>query len=209
MRSGTKNKKQAPPRPRGRPREFDPDQVLDRVRDVFIEKGFAAASLDDLAAAAGLNRPSLYAAFGDKEQLYIASLRRYGSQIAMALQAILSRTEPIERRLAAMYSAAVKLYTAPPRPSGCMIIGTAATEAPTHPKIAATAVALLAAIETILEGAFDEAVNQGELAADPSPATRARLAGAIFDTLAIRARFGSTAMDLEAFAHAMIPALCK
>ncbi|MFX9646043.1 TetR/AcrR family transcriptional regulator, partial [Acinetobacter baumannii] len=67
-------------RQRGRPREFDPDEVLDKVRAVFEEKGFAGASLDDLAAAAGLNRPSLYAAFGDKEQLYIHALRRYGAR---------------------------------------------------------------------------------------------------------------------------------
>ncbi|MEQ1712860.1 MAG: TetR family transcriptional regulator [Hyphomicrobium sp.] len=65
MRIGTKQPKRA----RGRPREFDADEVLDRVRAVFMQKGYSAASLDDLAAAAGLNRPSHYAAFGDKEQL--------------------------------------------------------------------------------------------------------------------------------------------
>ena len=56
-----------------------------------MAKGFAAASLDELAAAAGLNRPSLYAAFGDKEQLYIATLRFYGAKSVEGLDAILAR----------------------------------------------------------------------------------------------------------------------
>jgi AcrR family transcriptional regulator len=73
MRTSTKIAKPS----RGRPRSFIAEEVLDRVRAVFMTKGFAAASLDELAAAAGLNRPSLYAAFGDKEQLYIAALRFY------------------------------------------------------------------------------------------------------------------------------------
>ena len=85
MRNGTELAK----RSRGRPRAFIPSQVLDRVRTVFMEKGFAAASLDELAAASGLNRPSLYAAFGDKEQLYIATLRFYGEKSVEGLEAIL------------------------------------------------------------------------------------------------------------------------
>jgi AcrR family transcriptional regulator len=77
-------------RPRGRPRGFIAEEVLERVRTVFMEKGFAAASLDDLAAASGLNRPSLYAAFGDKEQLYITTLRFYGQKSLEGLDAILA-----------------------------------------------------------------------------------------------------------------------
>ena len=80
-------------RSRGRPRAFIPSEVLDRVRTVFMEKGFAAASLDELAAASGLNRPSLYAAFGDKEQLYIAALRFYGARSVEGLEAILDGRE--------------------------------------------------------------------------------------------------------------------
>ena len=84
MRNGTKKEKA----PRGRPRSFVADEVLERVRAVFMEKGFSAASLDDLAAAAGLNRPSLYAAFGDKEQLYLHTLNRYGAQSVAGMEAI-------------------------------------------------------------------------------------------------------------------------
>jgi AcrR family transcriptional regulator len=213
MRTGTKISAKAPARPlarpRGRPREFDADEVLARVRRVFIEKGFSAASLDDLAAAADLNRPSLYAAFGNKEELYVRALRHYGGRNVAALHTILSRRGTIEARLGEVYEAAVELYTAPPKAAGCMIVGTATVEAPTHRKIAAAAADLLAEIEAQFEQAFARAVAVGELAADPPPATRARLAGAILDTLAIRARLGAKPAELKAFARSTLPVICR
>lgn len=200
MRNGTK----MTARPRGRPRGFDTEEVLGRVRAVFMAKGFAAASLDELAAAAGLNRPSLYAAFGDKEQLYIAALRFYGAKSVEGLDAILAGPGSIEQRLGRVYNSAIDLYTAPPHRPGCMIVGTAAVEAPTHPRIAAVASELLAAIERSLERAFASSDLHGE----PSPATRARMAGAVLYAMAIRARLGIKAEDLRAFAASMVPTIC-
>lgn len=205
MRDDTESDK----RPRGRPREFDPDEVLDKVRVVFEEKGFAAASLDDLAAAAGLNRPSLYAAFGDKEQLYIHTLRRYGERISTRLDQILSEPGPIEARLAHTFASAVNLYCAPPRSPGCMIVGTAAVEARTHPEIAAAASAFLTSLEARLQQAFEAAADRGEIPSEPAPSTRARLTGAILDTLAVRARIGSSPESLKAFALSMVAAICR
>lgn len=205
MRNGTKREK----RPRGRPREFDADAVLDRVRNVFIEKGFAGASLEDLAKAAEVNRPSLYAAFGDKEQLYIHALRRYGMQVCAGLKGILGGKGRLEKRLATAYIAAIKLYTAPPLAPGCMIIGTATTEAPTHPQIAEAAKALLNETEKLLAQSFAAAIEAGEMKADPDPVTRARLAGALFDALAVRARLRAPPSELEALALSMIPAICR
>ena len=64
-----------------RPRSFDPDEALDLARDVFWQKGFQGASLDDITAATGLNKPSLYAAFGDKNALFLKVLDRYHARI--------------------------------------------------------------------------------------------------------------------------------
>jgi TetR/AcrR family transcriptional regulator, copper-responsive repressor len=212
MRTGTKipaETSRTPARPRGRPREFNTDEVLARVRRVFIEKGFAATSLDDLAAAAGLNRPSLYAAFGNKEELYVRALRHYAGRNIAVLRTILSRPGTIEARLGEVYKGAIDLYTAPPTAVGCMIICTATVEAPTHRQIAAAAAELLAEIEAELERAFAGAVAAGELPADPSPTIRARLAGAILDTLAVRARLGAKAADLRDFARSTVPVICR
>jgi AcrR family transcriptional regulator len=191
-------------RSRGRPRAFITDEVLDRVRVVFMEKGFAGASLDDLAAASGLNRPSLYAAFGDKEQLYIHTLRFYGARSIEGLDAILAEKGTIQNRLGKVYRASIDLYTAPPHRPGCLIVGTAAVEAPTHPRIAAVAAELLVAIETSLERAF---ATSG-LPPTPTPAARARMAGAILYAIAIRARLGTKAVELRAFAASMVQAIC-
>ena len=62
---------------RGRPRAYEPDVALGKALDLFRKDGFAATSLDDLAAATGMNRPSLYGAFGDKRELYIKTYQRY------------------------------------------------------------------------------------------------------------------------------------
>src|SRR3954466_14833928 len=66
-----------PPKRRGRPRAYEPDVALARALDVFWKDGFAATSLDDLSAATGMNRPSLYGAFGDKRELYKKSYESY------------------------------------------------------------------------------------------------------------------------------------
>jgi len=65
------------PKRRGRPRAYQPEIALGKALDLFRRGGFAATSLDDLSAATGMNRPSLYGAFGDKRELYIKSYRRY------------------------------------------------------------------------------------------------------------------------------------
>ncbi|MGL4284831.1 MAG: TetR/AcrR family transcriptional regulator [Phreatobacter sp.] len=195
-------------RPPGRPRSFSEADVLARVRMVFLEKGFSAASVDDLARAAGLNRPSLYAAFGNKEQLYLAVLAQYGAQSVAGIDAIMAGDDPIEQRLNRLYRAAIGLYTAPPRAQGCMIVGTASVEAPTHPDIARAAAAFIAGNEKALERAFARAVAAGELTAEPSPAIRARLGGAIFDTLAVRARIGAGIDELKAFAASTVVLIC-
>ena len=65
---------------RGRPRSFDADRVLGQVRDTFWRHGFAGTSMDQLSAATGLHKPSLYGAFGDKKALYMETLNRYRAE---------------------------------------------------------------------------------------------------------------------------------
>ena len=63
---------------RGRPRKFDKDAVLQLIVNVFWEKGYSGTSLDDLAVATSLSRPSLYAAYGNKLSMYLAALEMFG-----------------------------------------------------------------------------------------------------------------------------------
>jgi AcrR family transcriptional regulator len=73
-------KGKAPRKPRGRPRSFDRDHALEQAMEVFWKKGFEGASISDLTEAMGINPPSLYAAFGDKEKLFLESIERYTSR---------------------------------------------------------------------------------------------------------------------------------
>ena len=86
-----------------RPRSFDSDQALDLARDVFWRKGFQSTSLDDITAATGLAKPSLYAAFGDKNALFLKILDRYQASIVANAERILnegpSARDAVERWL--------------------------------------------------------------------------------------------------------------
>src|SRR6202049_4003329 len=105
----------------GRPRSFDPDKALDSAVDVFWSKGYEGASLADLTKAMGINRPSLYAAFGDKEKLFRKVLDRYAegpaSYSSAALQEPTSRAV-VERLL---YGTA-DVLTSPGSPRGCLLV---------------------------------------------------------------------------------------
>src|SRR5688500_8021169 len=106
---------------RGRPRAFDVDEALDRALKVFWRMGYEGASLDDLTEAMRINRPSLYAAFGNKENLFRKALARYAQgpagHVCKALEA------PTARAVAEqMLRGTVDLLTDPRHPRGCLIV---------------------------------------------------------------------------------------
>ena len=109
-----------------RPRSFDSDDALDLARDVFWRKGFQGTSLDDITAATGLAKPSLYAAFGDKNAMFLKVLERYHASIVADAERILnegaSAREAIERWLTGFvpFCSGVKGIR------GCLSVNTAA-----------------------------------------------------------------------------------
>src|SRR6476646_11197480 len=98
------------PKRRGRPRAYQPDVALGKALDLFRKGGFAATSLDDLSTATGMNRPSLYGAFGDKRELYIKSYQRYRDDARAAMRNIFRDEMPIRKRLARIYAVALDIY---------------------------------------------------------------------------------------------------
>src|SRR5882757_7989882 len=94
------------PKRRGRPRAYQPEIALGKALDLFRKGGFAATSLDDLSAATGMNRPSLYGAFGDKRELYIKSYQRYRADAAAAMIDIFRDQQPIRQRLQRIFAVA-------------------------------------------------------------------------------------------------------
>src|ERR1700743_1227920 len=100
----------AEPKRRGRPRAYEPEQALGKALDLFRKGGFAATSLDDLSAATGMNRPSLYGAFGDKRELYIKSYERYRENARAAVRDVFRAQLPLRKRLERIYAIALDIY---------------------------------------------------------------------------------------------------
>ena len=196
-------------RPRGRPRGFDPETALGRARDVFWDAGFSAASLDELAAAMEMNRPSVYAAFGDKEALYLKSLADYRDAGAQGLRAALDPKRPLSEGLREAYRSALSVYCGDPdAPRGCLLIGTAAVESVRNPRVRAALSESLGLFNAILEERFRLARKAGEIDAAADPAMLAKLAASIMYALAVRARAGEPRAALEALADAGVAMIC-
>ena len=107
-------------RSRGRPRKFDAEQALGNALLVFWTNGFTGTSLDQLAEAMEMKRPSIYNAFGDKEALYRAALNAFRSGLEDGLEE-LSEAGDIEQALMRFFSRALDVYTAGETPMGCFI----------------------------------------------------------------------------------------
>jgi len=194
-------------RPRGRPRSFDPDEALDKARAVFWNLGYAATSLDDLAAATGLNRPSLYAAFGDKHALYLAALRRSASEGVAALTAALRTTAPLRTILGVIFDRTVEIYRrGEVGQRGCFLVGTAVTQAVDDPEARALLAGYVADTDRLFSERF--AAERDQLAPGITPDAAAVMASATFHTLAIRARTGAGEAELKAVGQAAVNLIC-
>src|SRR5262245_3761272 len=120
----------APKRRRGRPRAYDPETALQNVIEAFWRTGYSGTSLDDLSAATGMNRPSLYAAFGDKRALYLRALDHYWTLGHEGMREALAYDRPLAEALMRVYRKALSIYfPSLGHPRGCFAIGTATTEA--------------------------------------------------------------------------------
>lgn len=198
---------QPAPRPRGRPRSFDTEAALAQATLTFWQRGYAATSLDDLGAATGLNRPSLYGAFGDKHALYLQALRLYTEQSNAAIARALAGSA-LRDGLLRVYELALQLYCpADAAARGCLLIGTAATEAPRDEAIRQALDGALHGFTAAFEARLRQAVDDGELPAGTDAALLAQLASAVLHSMALRARAGDAREALAAFASASVEML--
>jgi len=197
----------AAPKRRGRPRAYEPDVALGKALDLFRKDGFAATSLDDLSAATGMNRPSLYGAFGDKRELYIKSYRRYRDDARAAMLNLFRDEMPIRRRLERIYAIALDIYLSGESPRGCFTVMTAASEAVFDPEIRAMVLEGFAELDKAFAACFRRAKERGELREGADPVVLAQLASATIHTIAIRARAGVPRKELEGIGKGAIDAM--
>ncbi len=193
------------PKRRGRPRAYQPEIALGKALDLFRKDGFAATSLDDLSAATGMNRPSLYGAFGDKRELYIKSYQRYRADARAAMIDIFRDQLPIRERLERIYAMALDIYlSGEAGPRGCFTVMTAASEAVADPDIRKLVLEGFFELDRAFAACFRHAKENGELPESADPQVLAQLASATIHTIAIRARAQVPRKQLEAIVKGAI-----
>jgi len=198
-----------PPRRRGRPRQYDPERALGKAAEAFWKYGYAATSLDDLAAATGMNRPSLYAAFGDKRDLYLKTLERYQQRSrAIGIQ-ILADDPSLRVFLGRFYGAALDIYLAAgDEARGCYSISTAPAQATTDLGVREFLAASIGGTDAYLARQIAKARERGEVPSNTDPGALAQIATAAMHTIAVRARVGVPRKELMALATTTIDLIC-
>ena len=149
-----------------RPREFAVDTVLERAMNVFWAKGYEAASLDDLCAATGLGRSSLYAAFGDKQELLLRTLDRYEKQGIARITAALGRPVPVREAIAGFIDELIDRIVVGPGRRGCFVGNCAAELSRRDRKVATRVRRSMKCVEATFRVALVRARKRGEIGPD-------------------------------------------
>jgi AcrR family transcriptional regulator len=181
---------------KGRPREFDADVALDKALHVFWQRGYEGASLTDLTEAMGINRPSLYAAFGNKEELFRRALDRYAERgPGRAMREAL--TEPTARRVVERLLGNVAIaLTDPCNPRGCLAVQGALTCGEASDAIKQELCKRRSEAEQTLRERLERAKAEGDLASDADPAQLARFVSTITQGMSVQAAGGASRDDL-------------
>lgn len=190
-----------------RPRAFDEDAALERALRVFWSKGYGAASMDDLCAATGLGRSSLYATFRDKRGLYLRALDRYEEASARRLNDVLTRPVPVREAVATFVAGLIDDIVAGPGRRGCFIGNCAAELAPGDRETAASVRRSLGRIEAAFRDALARARARGELADRVDPAAAARFLTAGIQGLRLVGKADPDRAALEDIAATMLRCL--
>ncbi|GAB2604391.1 TetR family transcriptional regulator [Paractinoplanes abujensis] len=182
---------------RGRPRKFDAEVALDRAIEVFWRHGYEAASLSDLTGAMGINRPSMYATFGNKEELFRMAVKRYAEQdMAYAREALGQPTAygVIETFLRANADA----LTRPDRPAGCLSIQGGLAFGSDDGTVAGFLAGSRRAGEEALADRLRRAHDEGDLPAGTDPIALARYVMTVSEGNAVHAAAGADRAALHA-----------
>ncbi|MFO7155519.1 MAG: TetR/AcrR family transcriptional regulator [Pseudomonadota bacterium] len=194
---------------RGRPRSFDTSAALLRAMTLFWEKGYEATSLSDLTTAMGIAPPSLYAAFGNKEELFLAAVeeyaKTYGSYLRRALDEEPTALAAIERILLH----AARQFTERGHPRGCLVICGALGTDESAVRVRKVLEDMRRAKERWMRRRIQADVDAGVLPKETDAAALARFADALLEGLCLKARLGASRRDLEKAVEVGLAALRK
>ncbi|WP_306209103.1 TetR/AcrR family transcriptional regulator [Actinoplanes sp. RD1] len=192
--------------PRGRQREFDADQALDRAVDVFWRQGYDGTSITDLTASLGISAPSLYAAFGNKRQLFDKVMDRYMATRLVRRAQALSLDDPVEAARRYLQGV-VRDGTMPDHPQGCLMVGGALVCSDANRDVADQLAALRTDVRRDLQRLFARAVEAGRLPAGADAESLGAYVAAVAQGICVDAASGASEQSLMKIVDVALSAL--
>lgn len=186
----------------GRPREFDANVALDKAVRLFWRHGYEATSMADLVAALGVGAPSLYAAFGNKAQLFTKALERYAETFSVTLYGVID--DPFLTTQAAveiLFDQAARQFSEPETPGGCFMYSAAAAVSPTSGAIEVLLRGERAEFETRLATRLVQGISRGDMRSNIDPIATAKYLNCILQGMSLQARDGAKYADLKSIAQ--------
>lgn len=191
----------------GRPRTFVEQDVVDRAMRVFWAHGYAGTSIQDLVEATGVNRASLYATFGDKERLFLATLDYYVAEISAARMARLRAAASARQGLIRYFDDLIGFGVNEGRGLGCLLTNSVVELAPHDPAVAVKLKATLGRVRTALEEAIRRGQAAGEFRADKDPTALANFLLTVIQGLRVLMRADAAEAELRVVASTAMAAL--
>jgi AcrR family transcriptional regulator len=179
----------------GRPREFDRDTALDQALEVFWRQGYEGTSVAELTKVMGINPPSLYAAFGNKEGLFREAIDRYAEKGTAHICEAMARSTA-RGAVEALMRGSVERLTDPKKPNTCMLVSSALSCSEASVDIRDELSSRRACMETALRERFQKARTDGDLPDDADPVALALYVATVCHGLSVQASGGATRKDL-------------
>lgn len=181
----------------GRPRKFDKDLALDTALKVFMQKGYEATSLTDITKALGINRPSVYAAFGNKEELFAQALGRYIQGPIAYLNDVLSEKTSRDVVRVMLMKSVELIVSGAEQPRGCLAVQSSISSELAAAGIQQNIVNGLHQIEVNIKNRFDRAIAEGDLPNDTDSWLLTKYVTTLHKGLSIQASNGANEEELR------------
>jgi AcrR family transcriptional regulator len=182
--------------PRGRPRSFDADEALDTALELFWQHGYEGTSVAMLTEAMGINMPSLYAAFGNKEELFRKVLDRYIEEPASYLPNAL-KAPTAKEATEALFAGAINMVMNRSHPDGCLLVQGALSSGPTAEPVRIELSRRRGRAEAAIRKRFERAQEEGDLSRDLDTAKLARFVMTVIWGMSVQAASGATKAQLK------------
>ncbi len=180
---------------RGRPRVFDMDEALDKALEIFWKRGFEGASIAELTETLGINKPSLYAAFGNKEEIFKKALSRYVAGPVAFIQEVVNHPTAFEVAQNFLIKA-VEFFTDTKHPKGCLIVQAALSVSTDSLMVKDLLANYRYSYEHLLAKRFEKAKEEGDLPNDANAETLAKFLSTLHQGMSVQVTSGASKGEL-------------